>query len=135
MGYIMENILVNLKREIRESGGGGGGGPEMPDAYISSGLTCEGCEIVAGGYYKIGQCVLVAMEIVATASGNLSISGFPSYSSLSENDIALCNAYDQAWGDPVKNVKISKSGVMTFTGSGEWHYLITASYLCDPEVD
>ena len=136
MGYIMENILVNLKKEIQEiGGGGGGGGPEMPDDYITTGLTCEGCEIVAGGYYKIGQCVFVNMEIVATASGNLSISGFPTYSSLSENDIALCNAYDQSWGDPLKNVKISKSGVMAFTGSGDWHYILTASYLCDPEEE
>lgn len=134
MGYKIDNILVNLKKEIQEaSGGGGGGGPDIPDDYITTGLTCEGCEIVAGGYYKIGPCVFVNMEIVASESGNISISGFPTYSSLSDNDIALCNAYDQSWGDPLKNVKITGSGVMTFTASGDWHYILTASYLSDPE--
>lgn len=130
MGYDLSNVIINLKKEI-EKNAGGGGGPEMPVAYISTGLTCDGCEIVAGGYYKIDRCVFVNLEIVATASGNLSISGFPTYSSLTEKDIALCNAYDQKWGDPLKNVKISHAGVLTFTGSGDWHYIITASYLSD----
>ena len=133
MAYDISNLIINLKKVIAEKSGGGGSEIDLPTEYISTGLTCEGCEIVAGGYFKIGQIVFVNMEIVATASGNLSISGFPTYSGLSENDIALCNAYDQAWGDPLKNVKISKSGVLGFTGSGEWHYILTATYLCDAE--
>ena len=136
MGYIMENILVNLKKEIQESGGGGGGGgPEMPEEYISTGLTCEGCEIESGGFYKIGQCTFVNLQIAATESGYISISGFPTYSSLSENDIALCNIFDQAYNDLVQNVKISKTGVFTFLATGGRHYILTASYLCDPEEE
>lgn len=133
MAYDIANLIINLKKEIAENSGGGGGGIDLPTEYITTGLTMDGFAIVSGGYYKIGNCVFVNIELVATTSGNGTISGFPGYSGLSESDIVLCTAYDQTWGDVIPNLKLTKTGSIGFGITGDWHYTINASYLCDAE--
>lgn len=135
MGNVyMEADQIRYKgqyRTVQEALDNAGSGPELPTAYSVEGLVCEGVEIEAGGYYKIGSTVFVNMHIKALASGNASITGFPAYDKVSEQDIALCNMYDQTWGDPYKNAKISKLGALNLTVSGDWLYTLTTVYLCN----
>ena len=98
------------------------------DSYVSSGLTCTGCEIIAGGYTKIGNLVVVCMRIKATATGNDKlISGFPAYTKKtnSNNSLAiLAPKAGAAISDPA-SVHLYYGGVMHIDNVTEnGHYFI-----------
>lgn len=135
MGNIqMEADQIRYKgqyRTVQEALDNAGSGPELPTAYSVEGLVCTGCEIVTGGYFKIGNIVFVNIRFRATEYDAISISGFPAYDRVTTEDVALCNICEQINGDPFKNGKITKLGVLGVSGQYAWEYIATAVYLCN----
>lgn len=126
----MDGTILGKKYGILD-GTGGGGGVHFPTEYSNEDLVGTGFKVNAGGYAKIGNLVVVNILLEATDSGNCSVEGFPEYSEVVNTDIVLCNVYDQNYGDPYKNVKITKSGSITFLATGGWSYLVSAVYICN----
>lgn len=125
----MDGTILGKKYGILD--GTGGGGINFPTAYSTEGLVCTGCEIVTGGYFKIGNIVFVNIRFRATEYDAISISGFPAYDSVTTEDVALCNIWEQINGDPFKNGKITKLGVLGVSGQYAWEYIATTVYLCN----
>lgn len=100
--------------------------------YVSSGLTSTTCTINAGGYYKIGRIVIVNVRITSSTTGTVTLSGFPTYNSITTTTcvglMAMCpDGYDQN-----RLAYMTSGGVINLMSAvSNKIYYLNFIYLCD----
>ena len=65
-----------------------------PSAYTTDGLSFTKCTLDRGGYYRLGNIVIVALR-VNISEGGASITGFPNYGAVTNNNnMVIAAAYN-----------------------------------------
>lgn len=97
-------------------------------SLTQDGLTTSNCNIMAGGYVKIGQLVVVNMRIKQTGGANFYVRGFPTYTSIA-NRVAA-SIVDTDTNAPI-GTGIATNGELGYASSTTHQYIISATYIAD----
>ena len=64
--------------------------------YKIDGLSFSGCSCRSGGYCKVGNIVIVNIELYATSTTDMIVSGLPSFQNISRARDVRCTIYNES---------------------------------------
>lgn len=97
-------------------------------SLTQDGLTTSNCTIMAGGYVKIGQLVVVSLRVQQTGGANFFVRGFPTYTS-GTNRVPV-SMVDVDTNTPI-GTGIATNGELGYASSTTHQYIISAVYIAD----